>query len=250
MVGLVLGGDTTQDRDGILNRRFADEHLLEAALERRVLFDVLAILVESGRAYHAQLTAGEHGLEHVARIHRPLGAAARTDDRVQLVDEGNDLTVRARDLREDSLEALFKLAAILRTGNHRGHIQGDETLVTQRLGNITRDNALSETFDDGSLADAGFTDQDRVVLRAPGEDLDDTADLVVTANNRVKLSFARNLSEVTAVLGQSLERTLRVSRGDRVGAQLGERLRECVGLDPGLRQDAPRLGLRGSQRDE
>ena len=35
---------------------------------------------------HAELAAGQRGLQHVARIHGALGRA-RADDRVQLVDE-------------------------------------------------------------------------------------------------------------------------------------------------------------------
>ena len=77
---------------GVLDRRLAHVDLLEAALERGVLLDVLAVLVERGGADHAQLAAREHRLDHVAGVDRALGAA-RTDDRVQLVDEGDDLAV-------------------------------------------------------------------------------------------------------------------------------------------------------------
>ena len=56
-----------------------DEHLLEAALERGVLLDVLAVLVERGGADHAQLAAGQHRLEHVAGVHRALGRAGADD---------------------------------------------------------------------------------------------------------------------------------------------------------------------------
>jgi hypothetical protein len=51
-------------------RRLADEDLLEAALQRGVLLDVLAVLVERRRADHPQLAAGQHRLEHVAGVHR------------------------------------------------------------------------------------------------------------------------------------------------------------------------------------
>ena len=60
----------TQNGDRVLDTRLTDEHLLKAALESRVLLDVLAELVERGRADHAQLTARQHRLEHVAGIHR------------------------------------------------------------------------------------------------------------------------------------------------------------------------------------
>ena len=71
----------------------ADEDLLEAALERGVLLDVLAELVEGRGADEAQLTAGEHRLEHVARVHGRLAGGPGADDGVQLVDEGHDLAV-------------------------------------------------------------------------------------------------------------------------------------------------------------
>ena len=71
------------------DRRLADEHRREAPLERRVLLDVLAVLVERRRADAAQLAAREHRLEQVRRVDRALGRA-RADDRVQLVDEEDD----------------------------------------------------------------------------------------------------------------------------------------------------------------
>ena len=70
-------------------RRLAHHHRLEAPLERRVLLDVLAVLVERGRADAAQLAARERRLEHVGRVHRALGRAG-ADQRVQLVDEQDD----------------------------------------------------------------------------------------------------------------------------------------------------------------
>ncbi len=89
MVHLEALAQAAQDRDRVLDARRLDEHRLEAPLERRVLLDVLAVLVERGRADAVQLAAREHRLEHVAGVHRALGRA-RADDRVQLVDEEQD----------------------------------------------------------------------------------------------------------------------------------------------------------------
>ena len=66
-------------RDRVLDARLADQHRLEPPLERRVLLDVLAVLVERRRADRAQLAAREHRLQHVAGVHRALGRA-RADD--------------------------------------------------------------------------------------------------------------------------------------------------------------------------
>ena len=66
VVDLVPLAQAAQDRDGLLDRRLVDVHRLEAALERRVLLDVLAVLVERGRADRVQLAARQHRLEQVA----------------------------------------------------------------------------------------------------------------------------------------------------------------------------------------
>src|SRR5258708_3822830 len=86
VVDLVALLEAAQDRDRVLDRRLADEYRLEAALERRVLLDVLAVLVERGRADSAQLAPRERRLEHVRRVDRALGPA-RADEGVQLVAE-------------------------------------------------------------------------------------------------------------------------------------------------------------------
>ena len=93
VVRLVALLQAAQDRDRVRDGRLADEDRLEAPLERRVLLDVLAVLVEGRRADRAQLAAGEHRLEQVRRVDGALGRA-RADDGVQLVDEEDDLDPR------------------------------------------------------------------------------------------------------------------------------------------------------------
>jgi hypothetical protein len=84
VVDLVLLLEAAQDRDRVLDARLADQHRLEAALERLVLLDVLAVLVERRRADAAQLAARQRRLEHVGGVHarprrrrRRPGCAAR-----------------------------------------------------------------------------------------------------------------------------------------------------------------------------
>ena len=165
---------------------------------------------------------------------------------MQLVDEGDDLAIRARNLGQNRLQALLEFAAVLRAGDHRCYVEGDEALVAQGLRDVARNDALGEAFDDGRLADAGLADQNRVVLGTAGQDLHDASNLVVAADNRIELAFTRNLRQVAPILGQGLEGSLGIRRGDRIGAQLGERLRERIGLDATLGEDAPGLGLRRS----
>jgi hypothetical protein len=202
---------TAQDGHGIGHRGLGDEHRLEPPLERGVLFDVLAELVEGGGTDHAQLAAGEHGLEHVGRVHRPFGGA-RSDHRVQLVDESDDLALGIGDLGEDRLEPLLELAAVLGPGHHRPEVQRHDALALEPVGNVAVGDPPGEAFDHGRLADAGLPDQDRVVLGSPAEDLDDAADLLVAADDRVELALAGGFGQVPAVLLERVERRLGIVR--------------------------------------
>ena len=111
---LVLLAQTLEDLDRFVHRRRIDDHRLEAALERAVLLDVLAVLVQRRRADALQLAARERGLEHVAGVDRAFGRT-RPHERVQLVDEQDDLLV-LRDLVHDGLEALLELTAVFGAG--------------------------------------------------------------------------------------------------------------------------------------
>ncbi len=175
--------------------RLAHVHRLEAPLECGILLDVLAILVERRRADGMQLTASERGLEHVGCVHGSLGRTS-THERVQLVDEEDQLPLGLLDLTQHRLETVLELAAVLRSGDHRAEVERDDVLVAQARRDITLDDALRKSLDDGGLARAGLADEHRVVLRAPREDLDDAADLIVAADDRVELALASHLREV------------------------------------------------------
>ena len=248
VVRLVALLETAQDRDGVLDARLPDEDLLEAALQRRVLLDVLAELVEGRRTDEAQLAAGEHRLEHVARVHRGLAGGPGADDGVQLVDEGHDLTVGRLDLLEDGLETLLELAAVLRARDHGGEVERDEALAAQRLRHVTVDDALGQSLDDRGLADAGVADEHGVVLRPAREHLHDAADLVVAPDDRVEPAVAGRLGEVGAVGRESLALGLGVLPGHLgTGAQVLEPLleRARVALDGALLEEGEQQQVRG-----
>ena len=68
----------------------AHQHRLEAPLQGRVLFDVLAVLVQGGGPHAAQDAAGQGRLEHIGGVH---GAFAGTGAHqgVQFVDKKDHL---------------------------------------------------------------------------------------------------------------------------------------------------------------
>jgi len=247
VVHLVALLEPAQDRDRVGEVGLVDHDGLEAALERGVLLDVLAVLVERRRADRAQLAARQHRLEQVGGVHRALGGA-RADDRVQLVDEQDDPALGALHLLEHGLEALLELAAVLRAGEQGADVERDHAPVAQRLGHVARDDALGEALDDRGLADARVADQHRVVLRAPREHLDHAPDLVVAADDRVELAGLGLCGEVAAELLERLRGLLGVEGvGRDVRAHdLVDRLQQRLAV--GEKLTGPRVLGQGEQQ--
>ncbi|MNM52088.1 hypothetical protein D3C81_631600 [compost metagenome] len=193
----------TQDRNGVFHRRFTHEHLLETALQRGILFDVLAVFVQRGRADAMQFAARQCRLEHVARVHRAF-ALAGADHGVQFVDEQDDLAFVLGQIIEHGLQPLFEFASELGAGNQRAHVQRQHALAAQAFGHFVVDDALGQAFDDGGLAHAGFADQHRVVLGTTLQHLDGAADFLVAADHRIELAAFGTRGQVDGVLLQRL----------------------------------------------
>ena len=238
VVHLIAFLQATKDRDRVFDARLADQDRLEATLEGRVLLDVLAILVERRRSDETELAAREHRLDHVAGVHRAFRSAG-ADDGVQLVDERDDLAFRLGDLLQDGLEPLFELAAEPRARDQRAEVQRNHPLVLQAFRHIPGHDPLGEALDDRRLADPGLADKDGVVLRPARQHLDDTANLVVTSDDRVELPFPGQLGEVAPVLLERLVRALRRLAGDAlIAAHFLQHAQHSVARDAVLFQQA------------
>ena len=170
---------------------------------------MLAVLVERRRPDRAQLAAGEHRLQEVGRVDGAL-CCAGADDRVQLVDEEDDLAGRVLDLREDGLEPLLELAPVLRPGEERADVERPHALALQTLGDVACDDALGEALGDRRLSHAGLADENRVVLRPARQHLHDAADLLVAADDRIELARLGERGQIPPVLLERLVRALRI----------------------------------------
>ena len=165
-----------------------------------------------------QLAARQHRLEHVGRVHRAFGGAG-ADDGVQLVDEQDDLALRDR--RPPSARPSAAPRTRRDTSRRRPArpCRARRCACSSALRARRRDDALRQPFDDGGLADAGLADQDRIVLGAARQHLDDAADLLVAADDRIELALARELGEVAAVALERLVCALRVLARSRAGSR-------------------------------
>ena len=202
MEALIVVGDALENFERVLHARLVDDDGLEAALERGVLLDMLAVLVEGRRADDLNLAARERRLENVGGVHAALGVA-RADDVVYLVDHEDDVAELA-DLLDQALHAAFKLAAELRPGDERRQVEEVDFLVAQLEGHLARDDALGQPLGDGRLADARLADEAGIVLLAAVEDLNDALDLLGAADDGVELAVAGALGEVDAVVVEIL----------------------------------------------
>ena len=206
-------------------RRLADEHLLEAALQRGVLLDVLAVLVERGGADHPQLAAGQHRLEHVAGVHRALAGRAGADDGVQLVDERDDLPVGVLDLVEHGLEPLLELAAVLRAGDHRAEVERDDRLPRSDSGTSPATIRWARPSTTAVLPTPGSPISTGLFLVRRDSTCTTRRISVSRPMTGSSLPSRARVGEVDAVLLQRLVGALRVRAGDPgAAAHLGERV--------------------------
>ena len=203
MMHFVALFQSAQDGDGVLDIRLTNEDDLETSFQGRIFLNVLAVLVQRGRANCAQFAASKRRLKHVGSVHRTLGRAG-ANQRMQLVDEQNDLSRRIFDFFQHGLQAILKLTPIFCAREHRAQIQGHYTLVLQPFRHVAGNDALRQTFHNGGLAHAGLSDQHRIVLGTPGEHLNYAADLFVAADHGIELAASSLLGQVAGIALQRL----------------------------------------------
>ena len=102
----------------------------KATLERGVLLEVLAVLVERGGADGLEFATGEHRLEDRRSVDGALGGTG-THEGVDLVDEQDDVAA-GLDLLEHLLQALLEVTAVAAAGDECAEVEGVELLVAER----------------------------------------------------------------------------------------------------------------------
>ena len=210
---LVTFLQATENGDGILHRGFIHLHRLEPALQSGVLFNILAVLVQRRRTDAVQLAPSQHGFQQVARIHAALGLSCAHNG-VQFIDEQDDLALGLLHLVQHGFQPFLKLAPVLGARDQRAHVQRENGLVLQLLGDILLHDSLGKPLGNGGFANAGFADENGVVLRLPGQDTNNIPDFLIPSDHRVHLLLSCPLDQIGAVLFQRVVGSLRVIGGD------------------------------------
>src|SRR5207237_385032 len=138
---------------------------------------------------------------------------------MQLIDEDNVLRI-VDQFAHDLCHALFELTTIFRAGNDQANVERKNSFVFEERRNFAAHDALGQTFDDGSLTDAWFADEDRIVLSAATKDLNHALDFIVSSNQRIEPIVGCIFCQVA----RELEQVGNVFAMTRVGAALSRNL--------------------------
>jgi len=109
---LVLGHDTPDDPNGLVERRFLDLHSLEPSLKGLVLLQVLGVLFLGGGSDQPNLASSQRRFEQISGIHTAT-ACPGAGDCVDFIDEQNELAGRFDHFADEGLEPLLELAFVL-----------------------------------------------------------------------------------------------------------------------------------------
>ena len=220
--------EAAQNGDGVVHRRFSHHHGAEPPRQCRVLFHVLLVLGERGGSDAAQVTPRQGRFQQVGCVNRAF-RGARAHQRMQLIDEAQDLAIRVDDFLHYRLQPVFELAAEFRARNHRAQIQRHQLLVLELIRHVAPDDALGEALHDGGLAHARLADQHRVVLGAAAQHLHHAADFVFAPDHRVELPLPRRFRQVVRVPLQRLVLGFRILISDALrSAHRYQRLQDGI----------------------
>ena len=131
--------------------------------------------------------------------------SACTDQSVHLVHKEYDIAVRDN-FSDHTFDPLLEFSAVFGTGYHSGEIKSGSLLFLTVSGNIAGNDPAGEPLDYGCLSNAGealLQGTDCSYL-PPAQDLDHSADLVLSAYYRIKFPLSCELCEISAVLGKDL----------------------------------------------
>ena len=191
-----------EDLHRLLDRRLGHIDLLEAARQRGVLFKNSPVLAERRRADALHRSGTQRRLEQVARVQRAAGCRTGADQGVDFINEQHGVGLFLERF-QNAFEALLEIAAVLRAGQQRTHVQRINGRIGEHFRHVALGDAPCQTFGDRGLANASLAHEQGVVLASTAQDLNDTLDLEFAADERIDLSIA---SELVQVLRELVER--------------------------------------------
>ena len=119
-----------------------------------------------------------------------------------LIDEQDDRRLGGLHLVDHRLQPFLELALDAGARLHQPDIEHAHADVLQRRRHIALGDAERKSLDHCRLADAGLAGQDRVVLPASHQDVDDLPYLGIAADDGIDLAVVGTLGQVGGVFRQ------------------------------------------------
>ncbi len=164
---------------------FAYHYWLETPFQRTVLFNMLAILVQSCGTNCPQFSSRQRRLEDICSVNCPARSAG-TDNSMKLINKKNNLAFRFLHLFNCVLKTFFELTAHSGSGKHCRNVESNNSFTFQRFGDFTSGNSLCQTFHNCCLPYPGVANKYGVVLCSTRKDMNNALNFFLPANNRIQ----------------------------------------------------------------
>ena len=147
---------SAKNGDGAERIRLVDHHNLETSFQSFVFFKILLVFVQSRCPDRTEFPTRQRRLEDVGGIHRSF-AFPGAYQRMNLVDEQNDVAIRLLHFVDNRLQSFLKLSFVFCACHESAHIQRVDLFVFQVLRNVAPQNAVSQPLDNGRFTRTRFT---------------------------------------------------------------------------------------------
>src|SRR5690625_665167 len=140
-----------------------------------------------------ELKKQKNAVLFIDEIHTIIGAGA--DNGVNFVNKQYGVFLFLQ-FTKQTLEAFFKIAPVLGTGEQCAHIQGVHDAVSKYLGNIAVDNTFGQPLGNGGFTNPGLAHEQRIVFTPARKNLTHPLHFELTTNERINAPLHRKLIEV------------------------------------------------------
>ena len=179
-----------------------------------------------------KFTSCKHRFQHISGIHSAVRLSC-SDDRMQLIDKQNNLSVTVFHFFKNCFQSFLKLAPILCSCNERSHIKRKDRLIFQTFRNVATDDPLGKSFYNRCFSDSRLSDKHRIIFRLTGKNTDHISDLLITADHRIKFLIPRPFYQILSVLVQRIIRCFRmIACHSLIASDSRQRMQKSFPADP------------------
>ena len=194
--------DSLKDSQCLCPGGFIDVNPLKPSGQCHVFFKILAVLRPCRRSDDPHVSPGQRRLQHVSGIHGTICPAA-AHHHVNLINEQDGIGIFLQGIHQ-ARHAVLKIPPEFGSGHQPGHIQCIDFQIFHGRRNLVHDDLLCQSFHHRRFPDAGFTDEERIVLGLLSQHLNNGIDFLFAADHGFKAHFSGFLCQIARVLAEGV----------------------------------------------